>query len=230
METTEAFASAVAVSVPIFALAAGAEARGIRERLQRPDPKWEREFAAYNAEHDLDLGGRPADVFAYFKGVPGLSRLYAVERAMAIAGALAWLAVFVLLAITELRCLIWLGDGEPPGASGLASFSVISIGIAMLTLIMAPVLYFLVPLGLTVDVIPAGLKAAVAPKAGDEHAKGFVKLALAELEGAIERASEKYEKRATESTPAAPAAPAGPVLTRPDPAGPAGAAGTAGPG
>jgi hypothetical protein len=38
MLMTETFASAVAVIVPIFALAAGAEARGIRERLRQPDP------------------------------------------------------------------------------------------------------------------------------------------------------------------------------------------------
>ena len=37
MQMTEAYASAVAVIVPIFALAAGAEARGIRERLRQPD-------------------------------------------------------------------------------------------------------------------------------------------------------------------------------------------------
>jgi hypothetical protein len=41
MHMTEAFASAVAVSVPIFALAAGAEARGVRERLRLPDRQWE---------------------------------------------------------------------------------------------------------------------------------------------------------------------------------------------
>src|ERR1700681_3630574 len=40
MQMTEAFASAVTVSVPIFALAAGAEARGVRDRLRRPDQEW----------------------------------------------------------------------------------------------------------------------------------------------------------------------------------------------
>lgn len=95
MQMTEAFASAVAVTVPIFALAAGAEARGIRERLRQPDPRWEREFAAYNADHELDTSQGPAEIFAYLKGVPRLSRLYAVERAMAIAGAVVWLVVFV---------------------------------------------------------------------------------------------------------------------------------------
>ena len=58
MQRTEAFASAITVSVPIFALAAGAEARAIRDRLRRPDQKWEQEFAAYRAEHELDLGGQ----------------------------------------------------------------------------------------------------------------------------------------------------------------------------
>jgi hypothetical protein len=208
MEMTEAFASAVAVSVPIFALAAGAEARGIRERLSRPDPRWERDFAAYNSEHELDLGGRPAEIFAYLRGVPGVGRLYKVERVMAIGGAVIWLAVFVLLGITELRCLVWLADGEPPGGSGLASFALVSIGAAMLTLIMAPVLYFLVPLGLTVDLIPAGLKAAVGQKLADKGATGFFKQVMAELEGAVDRTAEKYQEAADEK-PEPPAAPPG---------------------
>jgi len=54
-------------------------------------------------------------------GVPGLSKLYVVERAMAIGSALVWLAVFVLLGVAELRCLVWLADGAPPGDSGLAA-------------------------------------------------------------------------------------------------------------
>ena len=107
MQMTEAFASAVAVTVPIFALAAGAEARGIRDRLRQPDPKWEREFAAYNSEHELDLSHGAGEVLTYLKGVPAPSTLYKAERAMAIGGAVAWLVVFVLLGITELRCLIW---------------------------------------------------------------------------------------------------------------------------
>jgi hypothetical protein len=156
MQMTEAFASAVTVTVPIFVLAAGAEARGIRERLRRPGERWEREFAAYQSEHELDLSGRPTDVLAYFKGVPGLSRLCAVERALAIGSALVWLAVFVLLGIAELRCLVWLADGASAGNSSLAAFSVIVIAVAMAALIVAPTLYFLVPL----DVIPKGLKDA----------------------------------------------------------------------
>ena len=115
MQMTEAFASAVAVTVPIFALAAGAEARGIRERLRQPDPQWEREFAAYNAERELDTSQGPAEIFAYLKGVPRLSRLYTVERAMAIAGAIVWLVVFVLLGIAELGSLVWLAGATAAG-------------------------------------------------------------------------------------------------------------------
>ena len=33
---------------------------------------------------------------------------------MAIGAALVWLAVFVLLGVTELLCLVWLADGGPP--------------------------------------------------------------------------------------------------------------------
>ena len=93
MQMTEAFASAVAVSVPIFALAAGAEARGIRDRLRRPDEQWERDFAAYRGDHEPDLDGRPADIFRFFKGAPALSKLYVAERIVAIVSAVAWLVV-----------------------------------------------------------------------------------------------------------------------------------------
>jgi hypothetical protein len=200
MQMTEAFASTVAVTVPIFALAAGAEARGIRERLRRPDPQWEQEFAAYNAEHELDLGQAPSEVFAFLKDIPGVSAAYKVERALAIAGGVVWLVVFLLLGITEMRCLIWLADGATPGDPGLAQFSAVSIGLAMFTLIVAPVVYLLVPIGLSVDLIPKGLKQAVGPKLGDSNARGFVKQVLTELEGAVERASDNYaEKKPAET-------------------------------
>ena len=195
MQMTEAFASAVAVTVPIFALAAGAEARGIRERLRQPDPQWEREFAAYNAERELDTSQGPAEIFAYLKGVPRLSRLYTVERAMAIAGAIVWLVVFVLLGIAELGSLVWLAGATAAGNPGLAQFSLVSIGLAMLSLIVTPVVYLLVPLGLTVDLIPHGLKAAVGPKLADKGARDFVKQVLAELEGAVERADTHAENK-----------------------------------
>jgi hypothetical protein len=86
---------------------------------------------ACGLQHELDLSGRPADIYGYFKGVPGLSRLYVVERALAIGSALVWLAVFVLLGIAELRCLVWLADGALAGYSSLAAFSVIVIAVAM---------------------------------------------------------------------------------------------------
>jgi hypothetical protein len=208
MQMTEAFASAVTVSVPIFALAAGAEARGVRDRLRRPDQEWEQQFAAYRAEHELDLDKTPGDIVRYFKGVPGLSKLYVVERVMAVAGALVWLVVFILLGITELRCLVWLADGAAPGNSGLASFALFAIGVAMLALIVAPALYLLLPLAMPLDVVPKGLKEAVGPKLGDKRAKGFFKLALAEFEGAIERAGDKFEEAAR--PPAEPEPPAAP--------------------
>jgi hypothetical protein len=200
MEMTEAYASAVAVIVPIFALAAGAEARGIRERLRQPDPQWEREFAAYNAEHEPELSGAPSEVFGYLKGVPGLSALYKAERALAIAGAIVWLAVFLLLGITEMRCLIWLADGAVPGDPGLAQFSAISIGLAMLTLILAPIAYLAVPVGLSLDVVPQGLKEAVGPKLRNPKARGFFRQVITELEGAVERAGDTYaEKKPAEA-------------------------------
>lgn len=199
MLMTEAFASAVAVIVPIFALAAGAEARGIRERLRQPDPQWEREFAAYSAEHDLDLTQGPGEIVGYLKGVPIMSTLHKVERGMAIGGAIAWLVVFLLLGITEMNCLIWLAGGAVPGDPGLAQFSVVSIGLAMLTLIVAPVVYLVVPLALPLDLIPKSLKEAVGPKLDTPRGRGFVKQVLTELEGAIDRASENYtEKKPTD--------------------------------
>jgi hypothetical protein len=80
VQMTEALASAVTVTVPILALAAGAEARAIRERLRRPDTAWEDSFAAYQAENELDLDKPPSEVLGYFKGVPAVSKLYVARR------------------------------------------------------------------------------------------------------------------------------------------------------
>ncbi|HKR69848.1 MAG TPA: hypothetical protein VJT16_13490 [Streptosporangiaceae bacterium] len=102
MQMTEAFAGAVTVSIPIFALAAGTEARALRDRLKQPDHDW---------EHAM----------AYFRDLPGLSKRYMVERVMAIASAIVWLGVFVVLTIAEIRCLVWMADGAQPGNSGLAA-------------------------------------------------------------------------------------------------------------
>lgn len=190
---TDGFANAVTVSIPIFALAAGAEARTIRDRLKQPDKDWEREFARYGAEHELDPTGSAADIFAYFKDVPKLSKLHVAQRVIAIAGAIAWLVVFILLTIAELLSLIWLADGEPAGNSGLATFAIFAIGLAMVTLIVAPTLYLAVPLFLPIDLIPDGLARAVLPKATSEHGRGFLRHVISELEGAIDRAAESVE-------------------------------------
>jgi hypothetical protein len=196
VQMTGGFAAAVTVSIPIFALAAGAEARSIRERLRQPDPKWEHDFAQFSAEHELDVDGSAAQVFAYFKNVPKLSRLHTFERVVAIAGAIVWLVVFVLLTIAELLSLLWLADGGPAGHGGLAAFSLWSIGLAMATLIAAPVVYLAMPLLLSLDLIPPGLTKAVLPKVASEEGRGFVRRLLGELEGAIDRAGEAVEAEA----------------------------------
>jgi fumarate reductase subunit D len=190
---TDGFATAVSVSIPIFALAAGAEARTVRERLKRPDKAWEGEFARYSAERELDPGGSAAEVFAYFRDMPKLSRLHTAERVLAIASAVAWLVVFALLTVAELLSLVWLADGDPAGHSALAVFALVSIGLAMVTLIVAPTLYLAVPLLLPLDLVPAKLTKAVLPKAASERGRGFLRQLAAELEGAIDRAADKAD-------------------------------------
>ena len=199
---TEAFASAITVTVPILALAAGAEARAVRDRLRRPDDEWEKKFEAHQASHEFDPARPPSEVLQYFKDVPGVSKAYVIERALAVSSAIAWLVVFVLLAITELLSLVWLGDEAGPGDPGLATFSVITIGLALAALIMAPALYLFVPVLLPLDLLPHGLKKAVAPKLAGKAGRGFIKVLLTELEGALERAVEKAEE-AEEAAPAA---------------------------
>ena len=194
MQMTEAFAGAVTVSIPIFALAAGTEARALRDRLKQPDHDWERQFAAYQAEHKLEVDGPPAVALAYFRDLPGLSKRYMVERVMAIASAIVWLGVFVVLTIAEIRCLVWLADGTRPGNSGLAAFSVVSIALAMVALIIAPAMYLALPLMLPFDVIPQGLKDAVGPKQATDRGRGLLKQVFSELEGALERAAAESEK------------------------------------
>jgi len=196
MQMTEAFAGAVTVSIPIFALAAGTEARALRDRLKKPDQEWERQFASYHADHKLDVDGPPADAVAYFRGLPGLPKRYLAERVMAVASAIVWLAVFVVLTIAEISCLVWLADGARQGSSGLATFAVVSIALAMVSLIIAPAFYLALPLMLPFDVIPQGLKDAVGPKLAGESGRGFMKQVFSELEGAFERTAEKAEKEA----------------------------------
>jgi hypothetical protein len=202
MRMTEAFAGAVAVSIPIFALAAGAEARTLRERLKRPDARWEAEFSRYSSEHDLDLGERPADVFEFFRGVPGLSKLYVAERLLAIGAAIVWLVIFVLLAVAELLCLVWLGDSASSADPGLATFCVVSIALTMATLIISPVAYLLVPVLMPIDLVPKGLKDVVGPRLATDEGRGFVKLVMQELEGAVERATSETDRKRAEPAPA----------------------------
>jgi hypothetical protein len=200
---TEAFASAVTVTVPILALAAGAEARAVRDRLRRPDEEWEKKFEAHRASHEFDPARPPSEVLEYFKGVPGVSKAYVIERALAITSAIVWLVVFVLLAITELLSLVWLADEAGPGDSGLATFSLVTIGLALAALIMAPAIYLFVPVLLPLDLVPHGLKKATAAKLAGKEGRGFVKVLLSELEGAFERAAQKAGE-AEEETPASP--------------------------
>ena len=188
---TEAFASAVTVTVPILALAAGAEARAVRDRLRRPDDEWEKKFEAHQTSHEFDPARPPSEVLEYFKDVPGVSKAYVIERALAIASAIVWLVVFVLLAITELLGLVWLGDGTRPGDSGLATFSVITIGLALAALIMAPAIYLFVPVLLPLDLLPHGLKKATAAKT---RGQGGARL----HQGAAERARRRPRTRGGE--------------------------------
>lgn len=196
MQMTDGYAAAVTVSIPIFVLAAGAEARAVRERLKRPDENWEREFAAYRAEHGADGSSHPAEMLRYYRGVPWVSKLYLAERLMAIGAALAWLAVFVLLAVAELRSLVWLADGAGPGNSGLASFCLLSIGIAMAALIIAPAAYLLAPLTLSLDLLPKGLRDDVKSKLKQDKGRSFFKMVVSELDGALERAGDKFAEEA----------------------------------
>jgi hypothetical protein len=206
VQMTEAFASAITVTVPILALAAGAEARAVRDRLRQPDAEWEHKFEEHQAAHEFDPARPPTEVLEYFKGVPGVSKAYVVDRVLAVCSAIVWLVVFVLLAITELLGLVWLGDGAAPGDSGLATFCVVTIGLALAALIMAPAVYLFVPVLLPFDLLPHGLKKAVVPKLVTKQGHGFVKVLLSELEGAIERAADKVEGKIEkeEETPAGP--------------------------
>jgi hypothetical protein len=207
VQMTDGFAGAVTVSIPIFALAAGAEARAIRDRLKRPDEKWEREFADYDSAHELDPGGSAAEVFEYFKGLPRLSKLHTAERLIALVGAIVWLTVFVLLTIAELMSLVWLADGDPAGHGGLATFCVVSVALTMAALIVAPAVYLAVPLLLPLDLVPPGLTKALLPQATSVRGRGFLRLMFAELEGAIDRAAAQDEASKEAGTSAAAQAP-----------------------
>jgi hypothetical protein len=191
MQMTDSFASAVAVSIPIFALAAGAEARAVRDRLRETDERWEKRFADYEAEHSIDPDD-PADVMRFLTGMPGFSL---ARKVTTLAAAISWLIVFALLAIAEMLCLVWLGDGAPAGHAGLATFALLAIGLALLSLIVTPAFYLLVPVLMPFDVLPRGLKRSMATRMGNAKGKNFFRLVLSELEGAIERAADKTDEK-----------------------------------
>ena len=196
---TEAFASSVTVTVPILALAAGAASRGNVLLLRRVGE----EVRGPSGLARVRPGQAPVRGAQYFRDVPAVWKAYVIERALAIASAIVWFVVFALLAITELLRLVWLGDEAGPGDPGLATFSVITIGLALAALIMAPTVYLFMPVLLPFDLMPHGLKKAVAPKLAGKEGHGFVKVLLTELEGALERAVEKAEE-ATETGPGSP--------------------------
>jgi hypothetical protein len=196
---TEGFAAAVTVTVPILALAAGAEARAIRERVRKPDEAWEKAFAEYQQEHELDLSKSHAEAVKYFAGLPGVSKAFVVERLAALAGALVWLGVFVLLAIDELLSLVWLGDGARGADTGLATFSLWTIGLALAALIVAPAVYLMVPLLLPLDLVPHGLKKAVGPKLVTVRGRDLLKHLAREFETAVERAAAEAQRAAGEA-------------------------------
>jgi hypothetical protein len=193
---TEAFASAVAVTVPILALAAGAEVRAVRERVRRPDEEWEKAFAAYQAEHELDLDKPHAEALKYFIGMPAVKKAFVVERIAAIAGALTWLAVFILLTIAELLSLVWLADGAHGAAPGVAEFSVVTIGIALAALVVTPAVYLLFPLLLSVDLVPHGLRKAVGPKITTVSGRDLLRHMMREFETSVEHAAREAQEAA----------------------------------
>ena len=58
----------------------------------------------------------------------------------------------------------------------------VTIALALAALIMAPAIYLFVPVLLPLDLVPHGLKKAVAPKIVGKEGGGFVKVLLSELE------------------------------------------------
>lgn len=193
MQMTDSYAAAVAVTIPILALAAGGEARAIRERVRKPHDEWERQYREYVAQHPLDLGGPVQDVLGHLLEIPRLPRLYRVERALALVGAVVWLIVFTLLAIVELLTLQWLADGDPAGHAGLAEFALWSVAVGFASLIVAPMAYLVLPVFLSYDLVPAGLRLNVTAQLaeGKGDAKGLAGQLAGEAGGAVERVAER---------------------------------------
>jgi hypothetical protein len=192
---TEAFASAVALTVPILALAAGAEVRAVRERVRQPDEEWEKAFAAYAQTRELDLDKRShAAALRYFMDLPPVPKAFITARLMAIAGAFMWLVVFVLLTVDELLSFVWLGDGARGADPGLADFSVVTIGIALSAVVVSPAVYLLVPLLMPLDLVPHGLRKAVGSKVTTVGVRDFLKHLAAEFEDAVDHAAQEAKE------------------------------------
>jgi hypothetical protein len=192
---TEAFASAVAVTVPILALAAGAEVRAVRERVRQPDEEWEKAFAAYAETRELDLDKQShADAVRYFMDLPAVPKAFIVRRLMAIVGAFLWLVVFVLLTVDELLVFTWLGDGARGADTGLAVFSVVTTGIALAAVVVSPALYLLVPLLMPLDLMPHGLRVKVGSKVTTVGFRDFLKHLAAQFEGAVDDAVQEAKE------------------------------------
>lgn len=193
MQMTDSYAAAVAVTIPILALAAGGEARAIRERVRKPHEEWERQYREYLEQHPLDLGGPVEDVLGHLLEVPRLPRLYRIERALALVGAVVWLFVFTLLAVVELLTLQWLADGDPAGRAGVAELAFWSVAVGFASLIVAPMAYLVLPVFLSYDMVPAGLRLNVTAQLAEGKAdvKGLAGQLAGEAGGAFERATQK---------------------------------------
>jgi hypothetical protein len=204
MQMTDSYAAAVAVTIPILALAAGGEARAIRERVQKPHEEWERQYREYLRQRPLDLDGPVENVIEHLLEVPRLPRLYRVERALALIGAVVWLIVFTLLAIVELLTLQWLADGDPAGHAGLAGLALWSVAVGFAALIVAPMAYLAMPVFLSFDMLPAGLRhnltGQLAEGRGD--VKGLVRQLAGEAGDAFDRVGDRLAGAGAGADPA----------------------------
>jgi hypothetical protein len=191
MQMTDSFATAIAVTIPILALAAGGEARSIRERIQKPHEQWEQFYQQHQQQHPLDLEGSADGVLEHLLGLPKLPLHFRVERAIAVLGAFVWLAVFSVLAVVELLTLRWLADGEPSGHGALAAFTLWSIGVGFLALIVAPMAYLAMPVMLLFDMVPAGLRRSLTEQAGSGKGGQVAKELAKETGGAFQRLTDR---------------------------------------
>lgn len=124
-----------------------------------------------------------------------MSRLYLAEL-LAIGAAVVWLAVFVLLAVAELRSLVWLAVGALPGNTGLASFVPLSIAIALAALILGPCGVPARPTGPPVRPHPQKAEGRGQVEAQPGKSRSFLRLTLSELEGVVDRVAARFEEGA----------------------------------